>query len=288
MSDVLVGIIGGSGLYKMEGLENDQEVFIDTPFGKPSDAIICGTIAGNKVGFLARHGRGHSILPSEVNYRANIYALKSLGVKYLLSFSAVGSLKEEMAPLDMVLPDQYIDFTKSRISSFFGEGVVAHFSMADPICAKLADIFAQAVTNSFSSQEVKLHEGGTYICMEGPQFSTRAESNFYRQIGADLIGMTNMPEAKLAREAQIAYASLCMVTDYDCWHPHEENVSADLAIRNLMQNSARAQIIAKAAIGLIYNKLPNSIAHSALANSLITPRESISAENMRKLELIIS
>lgn len=282
-----MGLIGGSGLYKMDGLENAQEIFIETPFGKPSDAIICGTVEGKKVGFLARHGRNHSILPSEVNYRANIYAMKKLGVKYLISFSAVGSLKEEMAPLDMVLPDQYIDFTKGRISSFFGDGVVAHFSMADPICANLAGLIAQAVTTSFRPEEVKLHQGGTYICMEGPQFSTRSESNFYRQIGADLIGMTNMPEAKLAREAQIAYASLCMVTDYDCWHPNEENVSADLAIRNLMQNSARAQVIAKEAIKLVYNKLPVSIAHTALSSSLITPREAISTERMRELGVII-
>ncbi len=200
----------------------------------------------------------------------------------------MGSLRQEMKPLDMVLPDQYIDFTKSRASTFFGEGIVAHTSMADPICANLAALLAKSVRDSFSADELELHKGGTYICMEGPQFSSRAESNFYRQIGADIIGMTNMPEAKLAREAQIAYSSLCMVTDYDCWHPHEENVSADLAIRNLMQNSTRAQVIAKRAIELIYGELPNSIAHSSLSRALITPRENFSESQMEKLRLIIS
>lgn len=288
MSEILVGIIGGSGLYNMDDLENVQENHIETPFGTPSDAIITGTIGPNKVAFLARHSRNHSILPHEVNYRANIYAMKKLGVKYLLSFSAVGSLRQEIKPLDMVLPDQYIDFTKSRISSFFGEGVVAHASMADPICPELSGVFAKALRKCFTTDELELHTGGTYICMEGPQFSTRAESLFYRQIGANLIGMTNMPEAKLAREAQIAYASLCMVTDYDCWHPHEENVSADLAIQNLMQNSARAKVIAKAAIELIYQNMPNSIAHNALSNALITAPESLSAEQKEKLGVILA
>ena len=241
MNQTEIGIIGGSGLYRMANLQDTNDHSIDTPFGKPSDNIVTGEIGGVRVAFLARHGRDHSLLPSEVPYRANIYALKQLGVRYLLSFSAVGSLREDIAPLDMVIPDQYIDLTRKRNSSFFGDGVVAHVSMANPVCSSLSSLLAQAVESS--APDVRLHRGGTYICVEGPQFSSRAESNWYRSMGANVIGMTNMPEAKLAREAQIAYAALAMVTDYDCWHPCEADVTTELAIATLMKNAERAQHI---------------------------------------------
>lgn len=266
-----IGILGGSGLYQMAALEDMQEHRIDTPYGAPSDLLVSGRIGGVPVVFLPRHGRGHRLIPSEVPYRANIHALKQCGVRYLLSFSAVGSLREEMAPLDMVLPDQFIDLTKHRVGTFFGEGAVAHVSMAQPVCAQVTDALARAVSEVSASDPVRLHRGGTYVCIEGPQFSSLAESNWYRSMGASVIGMTNMPEAKLAREAQIAYATLAMVTDYDCWHPKEANVSADLAIANLMKNAARAQAIAAAAVRILGHERPGSEAHLALANALVTP-----------------
>lgn len=226
-----IGILGGSGLYQMSALENVREHLIDTPYGKPSDVLVSGQIDGINVVFLARHGRGHRLIPSEVPYRANIHALKQCGVRYLLSFSAVGSLREDMAPLDMVLPDQFIDLTKQRASTFFGNGAVAHVSMAEPVCSLVADALARAVQKVGATDPVRLHREGTYVCIEGPQFSSMAESNWYRSMGASVIGMTNMPEAKLAKEAQIAYATLAMVTDYDCWHPKEAHVSADSTLR---------------------------------------------------------
>lgn len=273
MNQTEIGIIGGSGLYRMANLQDTNDHSIDTPFGKPSDNIVTGEIGGVRVAFLARHGRDHSLLPSEVPYRANIYALKQLGVRYLLSFSAVGSLREDIAPLDMVIPDQYIDLTRKRNSSFFGDGVVAHVSMANPVCSSLSSLLAQAVESS--APDVRLHRGGTYICVEGPQFSCRAESNWYRSMGANVIGMTNMPEAKLAREAQIAYASLAMVTDYDCWHPREADVTTELAIANLMKNAERAQQILVSAVGLMNEARPSSEAHTALSTALITPMDSM-------------
>ncbi|MCG8367473.1 MAG: S-methyl-5'-thioadenosine phosphorylase, partial [Pseudanabaenales cyanobacterium] len=211
-----IGIIGGSGLYQMEALKDITEIEIDTPFGSPSDALILGTLGGARVAFLARHDRNHRLIPSELPFRANIYAMKSLGVEYLISASAVGSLKEDVKPLDMVLPDQFIDRTKNRISTFFGEGIVAHIAFGDPVCPNLAKVLANSV-ESLDLLEVNLHQGGVYVCMEGPAFSTKAESNLYRSWGATVIGMTNLPEAKLAREAEIAYATLALVTDYDCW-----------------------------------------------------------------------
>lgn len=273
MSKAEIGIIGGSGLYRMANLHNAVENTLDTPFGKPSDRLLTGQLDGVPVAFLARHGRCHSLLPAEVPYRANIFALKQLGVKYLLSISAVGSLREDIAPLDMLIPDQYLDLTRKRDSTFFGDGVVAHVSMAAPVCRRLAGLLAQAVEQA--APDVGLHRGGTYVCIEGPQFSSLAESNWYRSMGASVIGMTNMPEAKLAREAQMAYASLAMVTDYDCWHPREACVSTELAIANLMRNADRAQQVLASAIALINEARPSSDAHSALSMALVTPMDAI-------------
>jgi 5'-methylthioadenosine phosphorylase len=254
----------------MDGLSQVQEHWIDTPFGKPSDAIFSGTLEGVPVAFLARHARGHKLLPSEVPYRANIYALKTLGVRYLLSVSAVGSLSETMRPLDLVVPDQMIDLTKRRDSTFFGAGAVAHASMAQPVCPNLAALLVRAC-QAIVGEEVQVHSQGTYVCIEGPTFSTQAESHWYRSMGAHVIGMTNMPEAKLAREAEIAYATLALVTDYDCWHPREAHVTADLAIANLMRNAATAQRVVRHVIGLLEREAPASMAHDALSASLVTP-----------------
>lgn len=270
MKNIEFAVIGGSGLYQMDGLAQVQEHWIDTPFGKPSDAIFSGTLEGVPVAFLARHARGHKLLPSEVPYRANIYALKTLGVRYLLSVSAVGSLAENMQPLDLVVPDQMIDLTKRRDSTFFGAGAVAHTSMAQPVCPNLAALLVRACQATVS-EDVQVHSQGTYVCIEGPTFSTQAESHWYRSMGAHVIGMTNMPEAKLAREAEIAYATLALVTDYDCWHPREAHVTADLAIANLMKNAATAQRVVRQLIGLLAREAPTSIAHDALSASLVTP-----------------
>lgn len=281
MSSALIGILGGSGLYQMNGLEDIQEHAINTPYGSPSDVIVTGRLAEVPVAFLARHGRGHRLIPSEVPYRANIHALKQLGVRYLVSVSAVGSLCEAMRPLDVVLPDQFIDFTRRRDSTFFGDGAVAHVSMAQPVCPALADLLAQAARELMVDSGRTLHKRATYVCIEGPQFSSQAESRMYQQLGAHLIGMTNMPEAKLAREAEIAYATMAMVTDYDCWHPREAHVSADQAIANLMQNAELGQRILAAVIPLIARQLPHSIAHTALDSALVT-RPEVMAEAVRQ------
>src|SRR3954470_9868238 len=247
-SDVRIGIVGGSGLYQMAGLTDMEEAVIDTPFGKPSDSYRIGTLEGRKVAFLARHHRNHTILPSELNFRANIHGFKQLGVEWILSASAVGSLKEELRPLDVVLPDQFYDRTKARVSTFFGNGVVAHVSFGDPLCHQLAD----TVQQSGEQAGVAIKRGGTYVCMEGPQFSTKAESNTYRSWGMDLIGMTNLQEAKLAREAEICYTTIALVTDYDCWHPDHDAVTVAEVIENLKKNSDNAQKIIRAAV----KKLP--------------------------------
>lgn len=287
MQQALIGIIGGSGLYHMEALQQASEHLIETPFGQPSDAVVTGLMHGVPVAFLARHGRGHRWMPSEVPYRANIYAMKQLGVRYLISMSAVGSLREELKPLDMVLPDQFIDLTRRRDGTFFGDGAVAHVSMAQPICPSVAEVLARAVELAGAEQPLTLHRGGTYVCIEGPQFSSQAESHWYRAMGASVIGMTNMPEAKLAREAQIGYATLAMVTDFDCWHPREAHVSADMAIANLMKNAAHAQRIAAIAIGLLGRDRPASIAHDALANALVTPVSAMSAQTRARLHALL-
>lgn len=281
-----IAIIGGSGLYQMQDLTNKRSVSIATPYGKPSDGIVLGELNGVTVAFLARHGQEHRLTPSTVPYRANIYALKTLGVRYIISVSAVGSLQEALKPLDMVVPDQMIDMTKQRASSFFGKGAVAHVSMADPLCPKVADILTRAYTQAKIS-DGQCHPKATYVCIEGPQFSTRAESNWYRQMNADIIGMTNMPEAKLAREASIAYATLALVTDFDNWHPTEKDVSADYAIQNLMKNAENAQQVIKEAIALLAAEQPKSIAHNALAEALVTPIEAMSAEVKTKIAALL-
>jgi 5'-methylthioadenosine phosphorylase len=269
MIPIRFGIIGGSGLYKMDGLADMREVMVDTPYGPPSDAIATGTLDGVPVAFLARHGRSHSTLPGDIPFRANIWALKSLGVDYLVSVSAVGSLKEALAPRHMALPDQFIDLTRHRPGTFFGDGAVAHVSLAHPVCAALSAALAQAFDDCALPDAV-LHRGGTYVCIEGPQFSTYAESRLYRSWDASVIGMTNMPEARLAREAEIAYATLALVTDYDCWHAGHEAVTADIAIGNLMHNAANAQRVLRACIARLAADPPLSKAHSALQQALVT------------------
>ncbi|MBW7832988.1 MAG: S-methyl-5'-thioadenosine phosphorylase [Simplicispira suum] len=288
MNNALVGVMGGSGLYEMEALEDVQEWQVETPFGPPSDAIMTGRVDGVAVAFLARHGRGHRLIPSEIPYRANVFALKTLGVRYLISLSAVGSLRQDLRPLDMVLPDQFIDLTRRRESTFFGTGAVAHVSMAQPVCAQLADVLARAVVVAGLPQEQRLHRGGTYVCIEGPQFSTMAESHWYRSMGASVIGMTNMPEAKLAREAQMAYASLAMVTDYDCWNPREPHVTSDFAIANLMKNAGHAQHIARAAVLLLGAERPASDAHAALATALVSRREHLQGAVRERVETLLA
>jgi 5'-methylthioadenosine phosphorylase len=290
MQQALIAVIGGSGLYQMPALKEATEHVIETPYGPPSDAIVTGLLDGVPVAFLARHGRGHRLIPSEVPYRANIHALKQLGVRYLISMSAVGSLREEMKPLDMVLPDQFIDLTRRRDATFFGDGAVAHVSMAQPVCSSVSDALARAIAEVnllHPTDAITVHCGGTYVCIEGPQFSTQAESHWYRSMGADVIGMTNMPEAKLAREAQIAYATLAMVTDFDCWHPREAHVTAQLAMNNLFKNAERAQSIAAAAIRILAGERPASIAHDALAGALVTQPDAMAPETLRRLAAII-
>lgn len=284
MTRALIGVIGGSGLYHMDALQDAQEHDLETPYGKPSDAVVTGTVHGVPVAFLARHGRGHRLIPSELPYRANIHALRQLGVRYLVSFSAVGSLREELRPLDMVLPDQFIDLTKRREGTFFGAGAVAHASLAQPVCANLSDVLARSVAEAGLGDKIRLHRGGTYVCIEGPQFSTMAESHWYRSMGASVIGMTNMPEAKLAREAQMAYATLAMVTDYDCWHPREAHVTADAAIANLMQNAGHAQAIAAEAIRILGREMPTSAAHTALDSALVTGRDAMAPDVQERLK----
>lgn len=278
-----VGIIGGSGLYEMEGMENVEEVVIlDTPFGQPSDNFITGTFHGVEVVFLARHGRGHRISPSEINYRANIFEMKRMGVDAILSVSACGSLKEEIKPLDFVVPDQFVDRTnKDRESSFFTNGIVAHIPFADPFSEELRTILIAGAKQA----EANVHEKGTYIVMEGPQFSTRAESNLYRSWGMDIIGMTNLTEAKLAREAEISYATLAAVTDYDCWHDSHDSVTVEMIIEYLTKNVKKAKEILKYAIPEV-GKLEQFSAANALEHAIITDRDKIPEQNRKHLEVI--
>ncbi len=287
MAEAQIGIIGGSGLYKLgDALKDVAEVEVNTPFGSPSDTLILGTLQGTRVAFLARHGRNHTLLPSELPFRANIYAMKQLGVEYLISASAVGSLKEEVKPLDMVVPDQFIDRTKNRVSTFFGEGVVAHIAFGDPVCNQLAGILADAIA-SLELPQVTLHRGGTYVCMEGPAFSTKAESRLYRNWGATVIGMTNLPEAKLAREAEIAYATLALVTDYDCWHPDHDSVTVEMVIANLQRNAVNAQKVIQETVRRLSENLPRSDAHSALKYAILTPLDRVPAATKEKLQLLL-
>ncbi|PZO58574.1 MAG: S-methyl-5'-thioadenosine phosphorylase [Phormidesmis priestleyi] len=283
---IKIGIIGGSGLYQMEALSDVKEIKVETPFGDPSDALITGKLDGVPVAFLARHGRGHTLTPSEVPFRANIYAMKALGVEYLISASAVGSLKAEAKPVDMVVPDQFIDRTKNRVSTFFGEGIVGHISFGNPVCDLLATLLADAV-ESQQFEGVTLHRGGTYVCMEGPAFSTKAESNLYRSWDATVIGMTNLPEAKLAREAEIAYATLAMVTDYDCWHSDHDNVTVEMVIGNLQKNAVNAQKVIQAVVRELSENPPESEAHSALKYAIIAPLDKVPPATKQKLALLL-
>jgi 5'-methylthioadenosine phosphorylase len=277
-----IGIIGGSGLYSMPGLTDVHETNLQTPFGDPSDAYVLGTLEGRKVAFLARHGRGHRILPSELNFRANIYGMKQLGVERVLSISAVGSLKEEHKPTDFVIPDQFIDRTFHRISTFFGDGVVAHVGFGDPVCGEVASAFVK----SCQENGVVGKNGGTYVCMEGPQFSTKAESNLYRSWGADLIGMTNLQEAKLAREAEICYATLAMVTDYDCWHPNHDSVTVEQIVKVLTTNADNAARVVKKAVALLPRERKCKCG-SALQHAILTDPTKIPAATRQKLGLLL-
>lgn len=284
---ITIGILGGSGLYRMEALQNPQEQRIETPFGPTSDAIITGTLDGVPVAFLARHGRHHHLLPTEVPYRANIWALKTLGVRYLLSVSAVGSLQMAAKPLDIVLPDQFIDRTRNRVSTFFGDGLVAHIAFGDPICAALSGLVAEAI-DSLALSEVTLHRGGTYLCMEGPAFSTRAESQLYQSWGATVIGMTNLPEAKLAREAEIAYCTIALVTDYDCWHADHDSVTTEMVIGNLHRNANNARSIIRETVRRLGAQPPESIAHQALAGALLTPLDKVPTATLDRLAPLLA
>ncbi len=282
MEKIRIGIIGGTGLYDMPGVVDRQEIAVKTPFGDPSDPLIAGTLSGKRVVFLSRHGRGHKHMPSELNFRANIYAMKLLGVERILSVSAVGSLKEEIAPLDIVLPDQFVDRTHGRISSFFGGGIVAHIAFGDPICRNLLE----QVCLSSQRAGISAKKGGTYLCMEGPAFSTKAESRLYRSWGMDIIGMTNLQEAKLAREAEICYATIALVTDFDCWHESHETVSADMIVGNLQKNCQTAQVIlAQTVRDLDYSR--KCSCGEALKYALITDKSLIPNETKEKLRGIL-
>jgi 5'-methylthioadenosine phosphorylase len=286
MTAAKIGIIGGSGLYQMPELTEIDEIEIQTPFGSPSDKFILGTLEGERVAFLPRHGRGHRFTPTEVPFRANIYGMKLLGVERILSASAVGSLQEKYAPLDMVIPDQFFDRTRARAheSTFFGEGIVAHVAFAHPVCSKLGDVLAE----SCQTVDVKSHRGGTYLCMEGPAFSTVAESNVYRSWGMDVIGMTNLQEAKLAREAEICYATLALVTDYDCWHPGHDAVTVETVIEYLNKNVRNAQTIIREAVKGLSGKPRECKCSSALKNAIFTAPDLWPEATTRKLEAIIA
>jgi 5'-methylthioadenosine phosphorylase len=285
MTKAKIGIIGGSGLYQMPELKDIDEIELETPFGSPSDKFILGTLEGERVAFLPRHGRGHRFTPTEVPFRANIYGMKLLGVERILSASAVGSLQEKYAPLDMVIPDQFFDRTRARAreSTFFGEGIVAHVAFAHPVCGQLGNTLAQAC----QSVDVKMHRGGTYICMEGPAFSTVAESNVYRSWGMDVIGMTNLQEAKLAREAEICYATLALVTDYDCWHPGHDAVTVEAVIEYLNKNVRNAQVIMREAVKSLASSPRGCKCGSALQNAIFTASDLWPEATTRKLAAII-
>lgn len=278
-----IGIIGGSGLYNIDGLEKVRDVRVRTPFGAPSDTLVVGTLGGVRVAFLSRHGRGHRTNPSSINYRANIYALKSVGVTQVISVSAVGSMKESIHPGDMVLPDQFVDLTKRRISTFFDEGIVAHVGFGEPVCRLLADALEQAGRSVGAS----LQRGGTYVCMEGPQFSTKAESRLYRQWGVDVIGMTNMPEAKLAREAELCYATVALATDYDCWHETEEAVTVEAILATLYKNVELAKQLLKSVVPALAPDR-TCACHQALKNAIVTAPAHIPASTKRRLNLLIA
>jgi len=277
-----IGIIGGSGLYSMPGFSDVNEVKVQTPFGDPSESYVLGVLEGRRVAFLARHGRGHPILPTELNFRANIHGFKQLGVERIISVSAVGSLKEEHKPLDFVVPDQFFDRTRHRVDTFFGDGIVAHISMADPVCGEMATVVAAACKQA----GVTGKRGGTYLCMEGPQFSTKAESNVHRSWGMDVIGMTNLQEAKLAREAELCYVTIAMVTDYDCWHPHHDSVTVDQIVAVLVKNAENAAKVVKATVSAMPTTRGCKCG-AALAHAILTERDKIPAATKEKLKLIL-
>ncbi len=285
MENIQIGIIGGSGLYQMPELQNVREVPVETPFGSPSDSLIVGELDDVTVAFLPRHGRGHRLMPSELPFRANIYALKLMGVEYILSVSAVGSLQERYAPTDFVIPDQFFDRTRGRTreSTFFGDGIVGHVTFAHPVCSELGDILEASCRDA----GVNTHRGGTYLCMEGPAFSTKAESNVYRQWGMDVIGMTNLQEAKLAREAEMAYATLALVTDYDCWHEGHDDVTVDMVIEYLNKNVRNAQLVLKDAVRRIATKGTPNPFEGATKNAIFTAPEHWPEDTAKRLEAII-
>jgi len=282
MTTGAVGVLGGSGLYELDGLTNVRWRRVRTPFGDPSDELCTGEFEGRPVVFLPRHGRGHRFTPTELNFRANIWALKSLGVEWVVSVSAVGSMKDDIQPLDLVIPDQFIDLTKRRVSTFFGDGIVAHVGMADPVCADLADLIDKAARSTGS----RVHRGGTYVCIEGPQFSTRAESRLYRSWGVDVIGMTNMPEAKLAREAELCYATLALATDYDVWHDTHEAVSVEAVVANLMKNVATAKDVLRHVLPAI-GGVRRCACPRLLENAVITHAAAFPHATRRRLELLL-
>lgn len=282
-----IGIIGGTGVYGIDGLEAKEELVVPTPYGLPSSKIIVGTLDGVKVAFLARHDTNHRLTPSEIPFRANIYALKLLGVKYILSFGAVGSLREELKPLDVVLVDQYIDKTKLRCETFFGEGIIAHVSLAEPVCHKFKSLVKEAA-ESIKLPGVIIHEKGTYICIEGPGFSSKSESHYYRTIGGSVIGMTACPEIKLAREAEIAYALVALVTDYDCWHPDHGNVTVEMVVKTLHANGNNAKLIVKQVVNKLKDNKFASDAHNSLRDAILTHQHNIPPTTYEKLKPIIS
>jgi len=282
-SQANIGIIGGSGLYSMAGLTSPHEIRVKTPFGEPSEAIVLGTLEGKRVAFLARHGRGHRILPGEINYRANIYAMKLLGVERIISVSAVGSLQEELRPGEFLVPDQFVDRTWQRVSTFFGEGLVAHVSFAHPTCAQVSAALADASVHC----GVKVHRRGTYICMEGPQFSTLAEANMHRQLHFEVVGMTNATEAKLAREAELCYSTIAMITDYDCWHPEHESVTAAQIIALLNQNAENAQRVLRETVRALPADRSCKCA-SALRHALVTDMKLVPPATKRRLAAILA
>ena len=285
MSQAKIGVIGGSGLYQMQALTDVEEVRVGTPFGDPSDAFILGNLGGERVAFLPRHGRGHRLLPTEIPFRANIYAMKLLGVERIISASAVGSLREELKPMDIVFPDQFFDRTRQRASTFFGGGIAAHVTFADPVCRELCDALEVAARADLKG--IDIHRGGTYICMEGPAFSTKAESETYRSWGMSVIGMTNLQEAKLAREAEICYATMALVTDYDCWHPEHDSVTVDLVIEYLNRNAENAQKLIEGAVArLAQSERACKCGHS-LRHAIITSPDKIAPEAKERLKAII-
>jgi 5'-methylthioadenosine phosphorylase len=285
VSEAKIGVIGGSGLYQMEALTGVEEVQVATPFGDPSDVFVVGSLGGVRVAFLPRHGRGHTLLPTEIPFRANIYAMKLLGVERIISASAVGSLREELKPMDIVFPDQFFDRTRQRRSTFFGDGIAAHVTFADPVCRDLSDALEQAARAEL--KEIDIHRGGTYLCMEGPAFSTKAESEVYRSWGMSVIGMTNLQEAKLAREAEICYATMALVTDYDCWHPAHDAVTVEMVIEYLNRNSVNAQRLIAGAVALLAQEARACKCGHSLRHAIITSPDKITPEAKERLKAII-